>query len=155
MSLFFYIHSIEIVFITTLGIFFSQIIEVSVHNEPSPLLACCSWAPCNTPSSPVRIFPVRAKGCRCNYFLIFKYNIFDLSYINISALDGVPAHEQLHLTLAYNYDKNDSITLSSMVDRFEYIDASEWEIKLFSRDIRPAQSQVSINSYFSLIRFCD
>lgn len=42
----------------------------------------------------------------------------------------------LHLSLAYKYNKNDSITLSSMMDRFEYVDASVWELRLYSRDDR-------------------
>lgn len=68
-----------------------------------------------------------------------------LFHTNIAAIDEDcevrPA--QLHLTLAYKYDKMDSITLSSMLDRFEYVDASAWELRLYSRDIRIDQNQVS------------
>lgn len=47
------------------------------------------------------------------------------------------------MTLAYNYDKMDSITLSSLLDRFEFIDASSWELRLYSRDIRVGSNQVN------------
>lgn len=50
---------------------------------------------------------------------------------------------ELHLKLAYKYDKMDSITLSSLLDRFEYVDASAWELRLYSRDVRIEQNQVS------------
>lgn len=60
----------------------------------------------------------------------------------IIAFEGEPESDRLHMTLAYKYDKMDSITLSSMLDRFEYVDASSWEIRLYSRDIRVGQNQV-------------
>lgn len=66
---------------------------------------------------------------------------------NFTAFDG-EEHDQLHMTLAYKYDKMDSITLSSMLDRFEYVDASSWEIRLYSRDIRVGQNQVSPCSFY-------
>lgn len=74
-----------------------------------------------------------------------QLNVMEFSHCNLAIdtdFEAKPA--QLHLTLAYKYDKMDSITLSSMLDRFEYIDASAWELRLYSRDVRIEQNQVSI-----------
>lgn len=63
----------------------------------------------------------------------------------------------LHLALAQKYDKMDSITLSSMLDRFDYVDASVWELRLYSRDERignmignyqVSKSEIKSNSEF-------
>lgn len=72
----------------------------------------------------------------CFWFFQFKY------FLSFLAFDEEPERNELHMTLAYKYDKMDSITLSSMLDRFEYVDASSWELRLYSRDIRVGQNQV-------------
>lgn len=57
----------------------------------------------------------------------------------------------MHITLALNYDKADSVTLSTLFGRFENVDASSWELRLYSRDIRIGSKQVLIansSSYY-------
>lgn len=49
----------------------------------------------------------------------------------------------MHITLAFNYDKGDSTTLATLFDRFENVDASSWELRLYSRDIRIGSKQVN------------
>lgn len=111
-------------------------------------MACCPW--CTVPHTTVRCAPVRANGCktvfRLCHFVIFG-GFMDLFIIHKIAFEGEPESDRLHMTLAYKYDKMDSITLSSMLDRFEYVDASSWEIRLYSRDIRVGQNQVRKNGF--------
>lgn len=49
----------------------------------------------------------------------------------------------MHITLALNYDKGDSVTLSTLFGRFENVDASSWELRLYSRDVRIGSKQVN------------
>lgn len=49
----------------------------------------------------------------------------------------------MHITLALNYDKGDSVTLSTLFGRFENVDASSWELRLYSRDVRIGTKQVN------------
>lgn len=108
--------------------------------ESSALMACCPWLD-TIPYTSVRCVPVRSNGCKefFELFLVFSTQFFFLLFL---AFDEIPERNELHLTLAYKYDKMDSITLNSMLDRFEYIDASSWELRLYSRDIRVGQNQV-------------
>lgn len=67
---------------------------------------------------------------------------FGFIFENDSALDDDAELNKLHLTLALNYDKGDSVTLSTLFGRFENVDASSWELRLYSRDIRIGSKQV-------------
>lgn len=60
----------------------------------------------------------------------------------VSALDDDEELSKMHITLALNYDKADSVTLSTLFSRFENVDASSWELRLYSRDIRIGSKQV-------------
>lgn len=55
----------------------------------------------------------------------------------------------MHITLALNYDKADSVTFSTLFGRFENVDASSWELRLYSRDIRIGSKQVTNCGYLS------
>lgn len=59
------------------------------------------------------------------------------------ALDDDAELNKMHITLALNYEKNDEATLSTLFRRFENVDASSWELRLYSRDVRIGSKQVS------------
>lgn len=128
-----------------------------VEEKTEPTTSCCP------PLSPLMTQCVpKAKGCKLTVIwgVLSKVQTFHFHRVSdiLLALDDDAELNQMHITLALNYDKCDSATLSTLFGRFENVDASSWELRLYSRDVRIGSKQVRlflfqpINCQFSVVK---
>ena len=61
----------------------------------------------------------------------------------------VPYSKQLHLTLAYNFETENKRLLEELAIQYlDYRSSSDWEIRLYSRDIRAEGKIVRFDFYY-------